>query len=142
VRLSQSICNAKLADCEMEVGRIPWLDIANTLPRYEGFADDNPPLRHGSVTYVRSWGYTGRKQRDSGHSRSEVRSCGHSGRVGWIALTASFSQIQTYSTSTKTALSCHTCRSHKRPIGDRTLCRFGSNLGALQCLERKHFHCS
>jgi hypothetical protein len=34
----------------MEVGRIPWLDIANTLPRYEDFADDNPPLRHGSVS--------------------------------------------------------------------------------------------
>ncbi len=27
--------------------RIPWFDIADTLPRYEGFVDDNPPLRHG-----------------------------------------------------------------------------------------------
>ncbi len=34
----------------MEVGRIPWFDIADNLPRYEGFADDTPPLRHGSVS--------------------------------------------------------------------------------------------
>jgi hypothetical protein len=32
-----------------EPERIPWFDIADTLPRYEGFADDNPPLRHGPV---------------------------------------------------------------------------------------------
>jgi len=30
--------------------RIPWFDIADNLPRYEGFADDNPPLRHGPVS--------------------------------------------------------------------------------------------
>ncbi len=30
--------------------RIPWFDIADNLPRYEGFVDDNPPLRHGPVS--------------------------------------------------------------------------------------------
>jgi hypothetical protein len=30
--------------------RIPWFDIADNLPRYQGFADDNPPLRHGPVS--------------------------------------------------------------------------------------------
>ena len=30
--------------------RIPWFDIADNLPRYEGFADDSPPLRHGPVS--------------------------------------------------------------------------------------------
>ncbi|MBW2541590.1 MAG: hypothetical protein JRF15_05805, partial [Deltaproteobacteria bacterium] len=27
--------------------RIAWFDIADDLPRYEGFADDNPPLQRG-----------------------------------------------------------------------------------------------
>ncbi len=27
--------------------RISWFDVADRLPRYEGFVDDNPPLRHG-----------------------------------------------------------------------------------------------
>ena len=30
--------------------RIPWFDIADKLPRYEGFAGDSPPLRHGPVS--------------------------------------------------------------------------------------------
>ncbi len=30
--------------------RIPWFDIADNLPRYEGFANDSPPLRHGPVS--------------------------------------------------------------------------------------------
>jgi hypothetical protein len=30
--------------------RISWLDIADSLPRYEGFADEGPALRHGPVT--------------------------------------------------------------------------------------------
>jgi hypothetical protein len=30
--------------------RIPWFDIADNLPRYEGFAGDSPPLRHGPVS--------------------------------------------------------------------------------------------
>ena len=30
-----------------EPERIPWFDVADDLPRYEGFVDDNPPLRHG-----------------------------------------------------------------------------------------------
>lgn len=29
--------------------RIPWFDVADALPRYAGFADDKPPLRHGPV---------------------------------------------------------------------------------------------
>ena len=27
--------------------RIPWFDVADDLPRYEGFAEDSPVLRHG-----------------------------------------------------------------------------------------------
>ncbi len=27
--------------------RIPWMDIADNLPRYEGFSGDSPLLRHG-----------------------------------------------------------------------------------------------
>ncbi len=30
--------------------RIPWFDIADNLPRYEGFAEDSPTLRHGPVS--------------------------------------------------------------------------------------------
>ncbi len=30
--------------------RIPWLDIADSLPRYEGFSEDSPLLRHGPVS--------------------------------------------------------------------------------------------
>lgn len=30
-----------------EPERIPWFDVADNLPRYEGFVDDSPPLRHG-----------------------------------------------------------------------------------------------
>ncbi len=30
-----------------ELERIPWFDIADNLPRYEGFAEDSPVLRHG-----------------------------------------------------------------------------------------------
>ncbi len=30
--------------------RIPWFDIADNLPRYEGFASDSPLLRHGPVS--------------------------------------------------------------------------------------------
>lgn len=30
--------------------RIAWFDIADNLPRYEGFAGDGPPLRHGPVS--------------------------------------------------------------------------------------------
>jgi hypothetical protein len=30
--------------------RIPWFDIADNLPRYEGFADDSAQLRHGPVS--------------------------------------------------------------------------------------------
>jgi hypothetical protein len=30
-----------------EPERIPWFDVADGLPRYKGFVDDNPPLRHG-----------------------------------------------------------------------------------------------
>ena len=30
-----------------EPERISWFDVADRLPRYEGFVDDNPPLRHG-----------------------------------------------------------------------------------------------
>ncbi len=33
-----------------EPERIPWLDIADNLPRYEGFAEDSPLLRHGPVS--------------------------------------------------------------------------------------------
>lgn len=29
--------------------RIAWFDIADKLPRYEGFPGDRPPLRHGPV---------------------------------------------------------------------------------------------
>ena len=29
--------------------RISWLDLADNLPRYQGFVDENPPLRHGPV---------------------------------------------------------------------------------------------
>jgi hypothetical protein len=30
--------------------RISWFDIADKLPRHEGFADDDPPLRRGPAT--------------------------------------------------------------------------------------------
>lgn len=30
--------------------RIPWFDVADGLPRYAGFVDDKPALRHGPVT--------------------------------------------------------------------------------------------
>ena len=30
--------------------RISWLDIADNLPRYEGFSEDSPLLRHGPVS--------------------------------------------------------------------------------------------
>ena len=30
--------------------RIPWFDIADNLPRFEGFADQGSPLRHGPVS--------------------------------------------------------------------------------------------
>jgi len=30
--------------------RLPWLDIADNLPRYEGLADASPVLRHGPVS--------------------------------------------------------------------------------------------
>ena len=30
--------------------RIPWFDIADNLPRYEGFSGDSPLLRHGPVS--------------------------------------------------------------------------------------------
>ena len=30
--------------------RITWMDIADNLPRYEGFSEDSPLLRHGPVT--------------------------------------------------------------------------------------------
>lgn len=30
--------------------RIAWFDVADNLPRYKGFVDDKPPLRHGPVT--------------------------------------------------------------------------------------------
>ena len=30
--------------------RIAWFDIADTLPRYEGFSGDGPVLRHGPVS--------------------------------------------------------------------------------------------
>ncbi len=30
--------------------RITWMDIADNLPRYEGFAEDSPTLRHGPVS--------------------------------------------------------------------------------------------
>ena len=33
-----------------EPERIAWFDIADNLPRYEGFAEDKPPLRHGPVS--------------------------------------------------------------------------------------------
>jgi hypothetical protein len=33
-----------------EPERISWFDIADNLPRYEGFAEDGPPLRHGPVS--------------------------------------------------------------------------------------------
>ncbi len=29
--------------------RIPWFDVADNLPRYQGFTDDSPVLRHGPV---------------------------------------------------------------------------------------------
>ncbi len=32
-----------------EPERIPWFDVADNLPRYEGFIDDSTPLRHGPV---------------------------------------------------------------------------------------------
>jgi len=32
-----------------EPERIPWFDVADDLPRYRGFVDDDPPLRHGPV---------------------------------------------------------------------------------------------
>ncbi len=31
-------------------GRIPWFDIADNLPRYEGFSEISPVLRHGPVS--------------------------------------------------------------------------------------------
>jgi hypothetical protein len=30
--------------------RIAWFDAADDLPRYEGFVDESPPLRHGPVS--------------------------------------------------------------------------------------------
>jgi len=30
--------------------RITWMDIADNLPRYEGFTEDSPVLRHGPVS--------------------------------------------------------------------------------------------
>ena len=30
--------------------RISWLDTADSLPRYEGFSEDSPVLRHGPAT--------------------------------------------------------------------------------------------
>lgn len=30
--------------------RIDWFDVADNLPRYEGFVDDAPPLRNGPVS--------------------------------------------------------------------------------------------
>jgi hypothetical protein len=30
--------------------RISWFEVADSLPRYTGFVDDEPPLRHGPVT--------------------------------------------------------------------------------------------
>ena len=33
-----------------EPERIPWFDIADSLPRYSGFANDSSPLRHGPVS--------------------------------------------------------------------------------------------
>lgn len=33
-----------------EAERISWFDVADGLPRYEGFVDDEPPLRHGPVS--------------------------------------------------------------------------------------------
>ncbi len=30
--------------------RITWMDIADNLPRYEGFSEDSPLLRHGPVS--------------------------------------------------------------------------------------------
>ncbi len=33
-----------------EPERIPWFEIADNLPRYEGFAGDKPPLRHGPIS--------------------------------------------------------------------------------------------
>lgn len=33
-----------------EPERIPWLDIADNLPRFEGFVDYSPVLRHGPVS--------------------------------------------------------------------------------------------
>jgi hypothetical protein len=33
-----------------EPERIPWFDIADDLPRYEGFPGDSPILHHGPVT--------------------------------------------------------------------------------------------
>lgn len=30
-----------------ESERIPWFDVADNLPRHEGFIGDEPPLRHG-----------------------------------------------------------------------------------------------
>lgn len=32
-----------------EPERIAWFDVADDLPRYEGFVDDGKPLRHGPV---------------------------------------------------------------------------------------------
>lgn len=33
-----------------EPERISWFDIADKLPRYEGFAEDSPLLRHGPIS--------------------------------------------------------------------------------------------
>jgi hypothetical protein len=33
-----------------EPERIPWFEIADNLPRYQGFAEDSPLLRHGAIT--------------------------------------------------------------------------------------------
>ena len=33
-----------------EAERIPWFDIADNLPRYEGFSEKSPLLRHGPVS--------------------------------------------------------------------------------------------
>jgi hypothetical protein len=30
--------------------RVGWFDVADTLPRYEGFVEYSPPLRHGPVS--------------------------------------------------------------------------------------------
>ena len=33
-----------------EPERIPWFDVADNLPRYEGFSEDSPLLRHGPAS--------------------------------------------------------------------------------------------